>query len=235
MKHITPVAFLLMVVTVLGCKSSDNDVRKEVFYDASIKVDANNVPLSSTQFYFPLIEREDSVPKSAKEDSAISSDKGYKDPFHIDSFHNKWYSEHLFRMKEPLLFNKPCDSEIVRVTWLRTFHNPIVITLEKKEDKYTLHWKRCDGKGGYDPGKMIEDKSKEVDINNWKELNKTLRQVNFWNKGSIYEPLMCDGARSIVEAAGPDYYWLQSRQGISPVVKYLLTLTDMWIPKKDIY
>ena len=239
MKHLVLCLFLMLSLACSVCSFTEGGEKKKTFYDASIKVDFNNVPLDSQQFYFPLIGKKDSmtpsnllIPGGEVRKEIVEF---YKDPSRIDSFCNAWFSQHLFRMKEPLLFNKSLDSDIIRVTWLRSFHNPIVITLEKKKGQYTLHWKRCDGMGGYDPGTLVEDSGKIVDRGVWDELNRKQQEANFWKEEYRIESIGNDGAECIVEAAGPDYYWVKRKRGITPVGRYMLSLADVKVSKGDIY
>ena len=96
-------------------------------------------------------------------------------------FHNAWYSKHLRAMKEPVIYTDNSLNEMYRFTWLRSFHHPIAIRIEKQENKYMLYWKVCNGAGGYEPGELIIDKKKTLDEHTWIELKKLLDQVDFWN------------------------------------------------------
>jgi hypothetical protein len=49
----------------------------------------------------------------------------------LDDFERDWYSRHLLAAGEPAL-PSTSRSTIVRLTWLRTFHNPIIVRVECK-------------------------------------------------------------------------------------------------------
>ncbi|MDR0895721.1 MAG: hypothetical protein LBN06_10560, partial [Prevotellaceae bacterium] len=109
-------------------------------------------------------------------------------------------------MHEPILYNKPMDKEVIRFTWLRTFHNPIAIRIEKSSQGITMYWKRCDGAGGYEPGKLIANKKKGITEEQWQQLMSLLDKASFWNPVLEEEEIGFDGAQWIVEAAGGDFY-----------------------------
>lgn len=147
-----------------------------------------------------------------------------------------WYSKHLLAMKEPIL-NKLTGVNIYRFTWLRTFHKPIVIRLEKSDKKVTLIWKVNDGKGGYDPGKIIIEDKKDLRIDIWDEFEITLESANFWNLKPVND-ITIDGSHWILEGKiGNDYHLVERFLGgeIKEACLKLLKFTGMQIDEKEIY
>jgi len=135
-----------------------------------------------------------------------------------------------------------CDTlplKIFRFTWLRTFHNPIVIGLENNNDSITLYWKVCDGAGGYDPGKIIQNKSKVLTIKEWNDFVASVDLVNFWNLPTEDEEMIgTDGAQWILEGKELGKYHVVDRWiggNIKSVCLKLLELTDLKINEDDIY
>ena len=101
-----------------------------------------------------------------------------------DTFRNACYSIYLLALREPLLFNKREDKEIYRFTWLRSFHNPVAIRIEKAHGKYRIVWKVCDGSGtfdGYSPGILVESKQREIKEQDWDKFIELLTETDFWN------------------------------------------------------
>jgi hypothetical protein len=94
---------------------------------------------------------------------------------------NNWYSMQLYKLGEPVLFSNVSKKEIYRFTWLRTFHHPIAIRVEKNGTVYTLYWKMCDGAGGYDSGKLIVSMSRPLSKKEWNIFTRSLITINFWN------------------------------------------------------
>src|SRR5690606_3456867 len=118
------------------------------------------------QHYFPKeMFPELNIKRTKTEDGFKMVTTIIEDTFNEDV--SNWYSQHLYAMKEPLLFNGETKKEIYRFTWLRTFHNPIAIRIERINSQYYLYWKRLSGAGGYEPGNLIEEKSRELTKLEW--------------------------------------------------------------------
>jgi len=104
------------------------------------KFDTLHLPLDSSIFYFET--------KANWQDNTQNA---------LDTFVTEWYSKMLFALQEPVLRNYQGDKEIYRFTWLRTFHHPISVRLEKQNNIIKLFVKVCNGAGGYEPGQLIFD------------------------------------------------------------------------------
>ncbi len=153
-------------------------------------------------------------------------------------FHINWYAEHLKALEEPILSDS-LPAKVFRFTWLRTFHNPIVIGLENNNDSITLYWKICDGAGGYEPGKLIIDKKKMLSLNEWTLFLQKIDSLGFWNmKTTENEMQGFDGAQWILEGKELGRYHVIDRWSggnITPICLDLLKMTDIKIKEDDIY
>jgi tetratricopeptide (TPR) repeat protein len=153
-------------------------------------------------------------------------------------FHINWYASHLNALDEPVLSDS-LPAKVFRFTWLRTFHNPIVIGLENTNDSITLYWKVCDGAGGYDPGKIIENKSKTLTIKEWKDFVDSINSIDFWNLPTTKSGILgTDGAQWILEGKELGKYHVVDRWSggtIEKVCLKLLEFTDLKIKQDDIY
>lgn len=182
------------------------------------------VPIDSSQFYFPL---------ETFHDTSIYI--GH------DNFANTWYSKHLFAMKEPVIFMDNSENEIYRFTWLRTFHNPVAIRIEKQGDSCLLYWKSCSGAGGYQPGKLTVNSQKIIEKATWNEFKSRLDQIDFWNLKTNEKVFGCDGARWILEGKSLQQYHVVDRWTPDDNSKYyqccdfLIGLTDLKIKNKYKY
>src|ERR1700753_1784508 len=107
---------------------------------------------------------------------------GPDDTLHLSTFEIKWFSEQLTALEEPVIFNDSTGFEGYRFTWLRTFHNPIAIRIEKQGEVYRLFWKKCDGAGGYAPGEIITDRKKKLTAKEWDDFKKLVDSIDFWNQ-----------------------------------------------------
>lgn len=201
---------------------------KNKYFTDSILLDDNNVPLNKTQNYFPL---------EIFTDTSVYV--GY------DTFTVTWYSRHLRAMKEPLLFNKELNKElnkeVYRFLWLRTFHNPITVRIEKSAEDYKLYWKLSDGTGGYGPGELIVNKMKKLTKREWDNFQKLLDSAKYWEPETNEKELSgFDGAQWILEGVDSKRYnvvdrWSPESGKFRECCDYLIKLTDLKINKDDIY
>jgi hypothetical protein len=158
----------------------------------------------------------------------------------ISSFRNKWYSEHLSAMSEPVLYSDTTALEAIRFTWLRTFHHPVVVGMVNNGGDIYLYWKMCNGAGGYDPGKLVTDRKKRCDIQQWNETVRQLEGINFWKLPTDGLFFGSDGAQWIVEAKIEGKYhiidrWSAKDSDIRKFCISLLSKSGLQIAEKDIY
>ncbi|MBK5722812.1 hypothetical protein JGH11_18225 [Dysgonomonas sp. Marseille-P4677] len=161
--------------------------------------------------------------------------------FDLEMSPSKGLSYFLQNIDEPCLYNNKniSNSEVFRFTWLRTFHNPICLRLERINESYTLHWKLLDGAGGYDYGKLKISKSKKISKSEWdrfKNLFNAIKLSELPNRS--YYP-MTDGASWTIEYWTPDMFKAHDTNipsaNIISCCKYLLQLTKLNIKEEDIY
>jgi hypothetical protein len=127
------------------------------------KLDTLSIPSDSTAFYF--------LSKKSNQDTTNNS---------LDSFVNTWYSQMLYFLKEPILYSYKGDKEIYRFTWLRSFHHPVIVRIEKQSNIIRLFAKVSNGAGGFEPGKIIVDTTFDVAVKEWDDLKKKIVEVKFW-------------------------------------------------------
>ncbi len=92
-----------------------------------------------------------------------------------------WYSRHLTAAGETPLCTRVPSGEIYRFTWLRTFHQPIVITVGSGPEHYWLRATTLSGQGGYDPGEVIGREDREIDHEQWIAITRLVHALSFWN------------------------------------------------------
>ncbi len=200
--------------------SIDTAVIKEYF----LPIDTAFIPSNNKQFYFPL---------EVFKDTSIYV--GH------DKFVDTWYSQNLYAMHEPIFYADKSEKEIYRFTWLRTFHNPISIRIEKNGDIYTLYWKLCNGAGGYDPGELTVNTQKKIDREIWNEFQKHLNQINFWRMSTNEMERGEDGSQWILEGKIAKKYhvvdrWTPNKESnYYQCCDFLLRLTDLKIKESDKY
>lgn len=168
--------YFIFVLSIIGCASISTEYR----YDKTEK----------GELYFPTLDE-----TKYKRDTINT---GPNDS--LRSFTNKWYSKHLFTLKEPILFNKINSREnIIRFTHLGTWSNPFSYRIEKVDDKFLLIYKRTNGLGGYETGTLVKNKTREISSKKWNEILEKIKQINVWNIPTNETRMYTDGEEWILE------------------------------------
>ena len=186
----TLVYIATIIFLAFSCRSGTD---KTIQSDS--KFDTLPLPFDSTTVYFKT--------KAHWQDTTQNA---------LDTFVNQWYSKMIFKMKEPVLINYKGDKEIYRFTWLRSFHHPMVVRLEKQNNSIKLLSKVCNGSGGYEPGQLIFDTTLNVTDDQYKLLIQKIDSMNFWNlETEQREDRGLDGSEWILEAVRDNNYHMVTR------------------------
>jgi hypothetical protein len=137
-------------------------------------------------------------------------------------FRARWYASRLRALREPALSeNTSANAEsMYRFTWLRAFHRPIAIRIiVHSNGTGTLTAKVSDGMGGYEPGNLITNSTREIDVKKIRHLRELLRTLDFWNMPP--EPALND---KVAELDGAQWIFEASNKGNCHVI-------DRWSPR----
>jgi hypothetical protein len=162
-------------------------------------------------------------------------------------FRADWYSKHLIALREHSLLTQSREQtagEIYRFLWLRTFHHPICVRLSIRRDgTAVLTSKETNGKGGYQPGKLIHTTTRELS----KEEVRSLRE-RFDSVVSRQPPTKrddasvgLDGAQWIFEASQMGSYRVVDRWSpptgdpVHALGTMLLDMADFRLRRQDVY
>src|SRR5271157_5507522 len=83
----------------------------------------------------------------------------------VDIGRARWYSAQLRALDELSLLEEAKNPSLqsYRFVWLRTFHHPVTVRLDIMADGTgRLTTKTANGAGGYEPGKLIESRSRSL-------------------------------------------------------------------------
>jgi hypothetical protein len=161
--------------------------------------------------------------------------------FNNKTANNHWYSKQLSAMKEPVIYSDTTQTEIIRFTWLRSFHDPIAVRIEKDKGICTIYWKKRNEVEGNRSKKIVINSKKMIELQQWNDIEKRLEKINFWviptNLGGFDG---YDGARWILEAkVGNKYHFVDRWSGDESEMEQfcltLLNMTNLKIEKKEIY
>src|SRR5258708_3551919 len=100
----------------------------------------------------------------------------------VTAFEAQWYGKALERMKEPRLpeLAKDATAEVYRMTILPTWGNRIVVRARKEEGRWQVFARRLDGQGGYDPGKLVEEKDFALSEHDAKTLEVRIQNLKLF-------------------------------------------------------
>ncbi len=128
-----------------------------------------------------------------------------------DVFFNDWYGKHLTAMEEPSLIGVyESEKEIYRFLWLRTFHRPIIVRVERSSNTTKLVFVEMSGTGGYEPGSLVRREEKTIGDGQWCDFLALLEKAGYWKLGDD-DDSGHDGARWILEGVREGRYHLVDR------------------------
>lgn len=96
------------------------------------------------------------------------------------------------------------EREKYRLVWLRSAHNPLVITLIKDHQKVELAAVRLDGTGASQPGEVTETRNRMLTPEEFARFQVLLDRADFWNLKSRRQLIR---ERSS-DAGGEDSRWM---------------------------
>ena len=165
-----------------------------------------------------------------------------------DDFVAPWYACQLRALREPTLWeNTSANVELTyRFTWLRTFDHPIAIRIVVHPNGAgTLKAKVADGTGGYKPGSLVVNTTREIGVKEVRHLQDLVRALDFWHMPPEPAPndkvVGVDGAQWIFEASNKGNYhvidrWSPRNGPVRELGLYVVRkLGKLDVPEKAIY
>jgi hypothetical protein len=108
-----------------------------------------------------------------------------------------------------MIFNvRPTDSATVSIRFLilPTWGNPISVRATLEGERYRLIGRRLDGKGGYDPGKLIEKTDVLITVEQSKRLTELVAAAKIFELPSTEDVSGTDGDQWIMETVRDQKY-----------------------------
>ncbi|MBL0745894.1 hypothetical protein [Chryseolinea lacunae] len=134
------IVLLLTSVAIGSIFTCCDKQRGQYSYPNNEKISkSNGEPIDSLSFFFPI--------KLVFSDSTLETG--------LDTFRLQWYSSQLFPSMEPVLFNYYLGRDIYRLSWLRSFHEPVFLTLYKNGGKVWMTVKQLDRQPDFMPTRII--------------------------------------------------------------------------------
>jgi hypothetical protein len=138
----------------------------------------------------------------------------YFAPDTFSKFVTDWYSSQLTALQEEPLYSKnlPKGRETYRFTWLRSFNRPVALRLDVQPDgsgKFVI--KVSDGAGGYKPGKIARNETRDVTVDVVKAVRVQFERAKFFDMPVTTNHRGLDGSEWILEAVVEGRYHLVER------------------------
>ena len=124
------------------------------------------------------------------------------------------YGDSLRAASEPIL--RPTRSstrEILRFTWVPSFHPSITVTVTRTGDQITLVAKRLTGAGD-EPGRVGRQLQTQLSLKQWTQLVSLLTAADFWKAPSERPRKFTDKGEEIIglDGAGWLFEWADSER-----------------------
>jgi hypothetical protein len=168
----------------------------------------------------------------------------FKGPVHFEDFTVKWYSAQLNALQEPSLWelSRASNAQVYRLLWLRTFHHPIAVRVSVESDGTgNLAVKIADGRGGYAPGKLIDNRILQLSKQHVRWFLDGIDALKYWELSVDDGPGGCDGAEWILEGVRNHGYrvvrrWSPTQGPIRTLGSMMLfEMAHLKVPLEEIY
>lgn len=150
-----------------------------------------------------------------------------------------WLTQQLKNLNEPNLYNTNSKSIIYRFTWLRSFHHPISVRIEKNDKDHNVYWAIGKGAGGYEPKGLKRKGKRKISSNDWQIFESLLNKANYKNLPNKEYVLMTDGATWTLEHKESDIFEAKNTNNPSKEFEslclYLVKLANIKIKEDEIY
>lgn len=165
----------------------------------------------------------------------------YPKPEH-EGFVVEWYAKHLKAMDEQSLLSYPESQESYRFLWLRSFHHPVAVRVWRSDGGQFLNVKQLNGAGGYEPGKLITNQTRQLTNAEWDGFVSLLDHSCYWQLPAEIDDMGSDGAQWILEGTREGRYhvvdrWTPRSGDFREACLYLLKLSNLGIDlsAEDVY
>lgn len=148
---------------------------------------------------------------------------------------------HIAMMTDPISSGNDPSDFAYRFLWIRTFHHPIAVRIQKSGVSTVLHAFEFDGAGGYEWGKPAKEVKRELSPTEVEALTAKLKKAKFWEMDS--DPMDAgglDGATWVLEGSRDGKWhrvrlWSPKSARFRDACLFFLQLADMKVPHDEIY
>ena len=134
--------------------------------------------------------------------------------------------------EEPPLYAMPaCVDEAYGLTWIPSFHAPVMVRVWRSGDRFFMRAKQLDSRD-WRNGCVKDTNARTLTVAEWRDLVALLNRNSFWNLPStIDEVLPNDGAAWLVDGVrGKEYHWVRRRvpdEQFAEISKHFIRLSGL--------
>lgn len=135
--------------------------------------------------------------------------------------------------EEPPLYAMPdCVDEAYSLTWIPSFHPPVLVRLWRSGNRSFMVAKELDTKGWSEFGIIKESNSRALTQFEWRDFTELLNRASFWDLSSTAnEVLPNDGAVWLVDGfRAKQYHWARRRvpnEEFAAISRHLIRLSGL--------
>jgi hypothetical protein len=135
--------------------------------------------------------------------------------------------------QEPPLYAMPdCVDEAYSLTWIPSFHPPVLMRVWRSGDRAFMVGKQLDSKGWSKFGNLKDINARPLTKFEWRDLSDLLNRTSYWQLPSTSnEVLPEDGAAWVVEGhRAKQYHWVRRRvpnEQYAEICKHLIRLSGL--------
>ena len=150
----------------------------------------------------------------------------------------------------PALPTDDREAEIYRMTFIPTFFSPVKIRVERHGEEYELVAKRLSGQGGFEVGRLKDEKKRRLKPEEWSRLLALINKARFWNmpyaekkiepneKGEL--TICLDGSEWVLEGVKDGKFHAVTRycpdeKPFEEIGQYLAKLSGLKIKQRELY
>lgn len=158
------------------------------------------------------------------------------------------YSKFLTALHEPSLWeaSRTQRTPSYRFLWLRSFHHPVSVRLDVQSDGTAMVTTTItSGKGGYEPGKVIETRTRKLNGEQTRWFLDVVDEVKFWSlpTNPPKQPNMIglDGAEWVLEGVKDNQYhvvdrWSPEKGEVHTLgITMLIDVAELKLLYQDVY
>ena len=132
----------------------------------------------------------------------------------------------------PLYALPDCVDEAYSLTWIPTFHEPVVVRVWRSKDHAFMVAKQLDTRGWSKFGKVNQTNSRHLTDFEWRDFTDLLNRKSYWELASTVDELRHqDGAVWLIDGLrSGKYHWVRRRipdEAYAEICKHLIRLSGL--------